>query len=104
MFIMKKRHLKVVNPVRFFIFVLICIMIMVFAGYTLIGAGSADAATVNTYAQVVIHEGDNLWDIVEKYNPDVHKSYHEIIYEIEETNDIDVNNLQPGDMVFIPVY
>lgn len=101
---MKKRHLVIVNPVRFFIFILLSIMILVFAGYSIVGAGSADAATVNTYAQVVIHEGDTLWDIVEKYNPDVNKSYQEIIHDISETNDIDVNNIQPGDMIFVPVY
>lgn len=102
--IMKTRHLKIVNPVRFFIFVLICSMLIIFAGYSLIGAGQAEAATVNTYKQVVIHEGDNLWDIVEKYNPDVHKSYTQIVHDIEETNDVDANSLQPGDMIFVPIY
>lgn len=101
---MKTRHLKVVNPVRFFIFILISIMIMAFAGYSLIGAGHADAAAVHTYKQVVIHDGDNLWDIVEKYNPDVHKSTREIIYEICETNDIEADEIQPGDMIFVPIY
>lgn len=101
---MKRRHLKIVNPIRFFIFVLLCIMIIVFAGYSIMGAGQAEAAAVNTYKQVVIHEGDNLWDIVEKYNPDVHKSYREIIHDIEETNDVDANCLQPGDMIFVPIY
>ena len=101
---MRKGHLRIVNPVRFFIFVFICVMVIIFAGYGLAGAGNADAATVNTYAQVVIHEGDNLWDIVEEYNPDVHKSTREIIKDICETNDIDVNDIQPGDMIFVPVY
>lgn len=101
---MKERHLIIVNPVRFFIFILLCIMITVFAGYSILGAGHADAAAVNTYAQVVIHEGDNIWDIVEEYNPNVHKSTRAIINEICETNDIDINDIQPGDMIFVPVY
>lgn len=100
---MKSRHLKVVNPVRFFIFILISIMIIAFAGYSIAGA-RAEAAAVHTYAQVVIHEGDTLWDIVEEYNPNVHKSTRAIIREISETNDIDVNNIQPGDRIFVPVY
>ena len=101
---MRTRHYRIVNPVRFFIFILISIMIITFAGYSLIGAGRADAASVHTYKQVVIHEGDNLWDIVEKYNPDVHKSTREIIYEICETNDIEADEIQPGDMSFVPIY
>ena len=101
---MKTKHLRIVNPVRFFIFILISIMIIVFAGYSIIGAGRADAAAVKTYKQVVIHEGDNLWDIVEECNPDTGKSTRSIIGEICETNDIDVNDIQPGDMIFVPIY
>ena len=101
---MKRRHLKIVNPFRFFIFVLISTMIIIFAGYSIIGAGNADAAAVRTYKQVVIHEGDNLWDIVEECNPGVHKSTREIINEICETNDVDINDVQPGDMIFVPIY
>ena len=101
---MKRRHLKVVNPVRFFIFIIISMMIIIFAGYTIIGAGNAEAAAVKTNEQVVIHEGDNLWDIAEKYNPDSRKSIKSIRYEICETNDIDINDVQPGDMIFVPVY
>ena len=101
---MKTRHLKIVNPVRFFLFVLISIMIIVFAGYSIIGAGRADAATVKTYKQVVIHEGDNLWDIAEECNPDTNRSIRSIISEICETNDVTINDIQPGDMIFVPVY
>ncbi len=101
---MKSRHLKIVNPVRFFIFILICIMIIAFAGYSILGAARADAASVKTYKQVVICEGDNLWDIVEELNPDVNMGTWKIIDEICETNDIDLNNIQPGDTIFVPIY
>ena len=79
-------------------------MIMAFAGYSIIGAGNADAAAVRTYKQVVIHEGDNIWDIAEKYNPDASKSTRSIVSEICETNDIDISDVQPGDMIFVPIY
>ena len=100
----KTKHIRIVNPVRFFLFVLISIMIIVFAGYSIIGAGRADAAAVKTYKQVVIHEGDNLWDIAEECNPDSGRSIRSIIGEICETNDVNVNDIQPGDMIFVPVY
>ena len=101
---MKSRRYRIVKPVRFFFFVLICIMVIVFAGYGVLNISKAEAATASTYARVVIQENDNLWDIVESYNPDVNISYQEIIHNIRETNDIDVNDLHPGDVVFIPVY
>ena len=37
-------HYRIVKPFRFFLFVVISIMIIVFAGYTVIGAGNAEAA------------------------------------------------------------
>ena len=99
-----RRNYRIVKPVRFFLFILICIMVIVFAGYSLLGVSKAEASAASTYARVVIQENDNLWDIVESYNPDVDISYQEIIHNIRETNDIDVNDLHPGDVVFIPVY
>ena len=99
-----RRNYRIVKPVRFFIFVLICIMVIMFAGYSIMSGSKAEAATASTYARVVIQENDTLWDLVESYNPDVRISYQEIIHNICETNDVDVNDLQPGDVVFIPVY
>ena len=101
---MRTRHLKIVNPVRFFAFILISIMIIAFAGYSILGASHAEAAAVKTYKQVVIHEGDSLWGIADKYNQDVRKSTAEIVNEICETNDVDLNDVQPGDMIFVPLY
>ena len=101
---MKRGHLKVVNPVRFFIFILICIMIIVFAGYSIIGAGRAEAATVTTYERVVINDGDTLWNIAERYNPDADMSTRDIVYDICDYNKLNAGDIQPGDVVYVPVY
>lgn len=100
----RKHHYRIVDPVRFFIFVLICIMILVFAGYTLIGASDAEAAAVKTYAQVTIQDGDNLWSLVERYNEDADINTRDVIYEIYDINGIDADDIHPGDVIFIPVY
>ena len=99
---MRKHHYRIVKPVRFFIFILISVMITVFAGYTVINA-RAEAAVAETYAQVVIQENDTLWDIAGMYNPD-RSDIREIVYEIYDINGIDANNLQPGQVIFVPVY
>lgn len=101
---MKHRHLKVVDPVRFFIAILIGIMIIVFTGYTLIGAGEAEAAMSTSCEQVVVHDGDSVWGIAERCNPDVNISTRDIVYEIYEINGIDADDIQPGDMIYVPVY
>jgi len=100
----RRHHYRITDPVRFFLFVLISIMIIVFAGYSVIGASDAEASAVRTYAQVVIQDGDNLWSIVERYNPDANIDIRDVIYEIYEINDIDADDIMPGDTIFVPIY
>ena len=100
----RKHHYRIVKPFRFFLFVVISIMVIVFAGYTAIGAGNAEAAAVRSYVQVTVDEGDNLWNIVERCNKDAHIDIQSAIYDVYEINDIDAADIQPGDKLFIPVY
>ena len=100
----RKHHYRIVKPFRFFLFVVLSIMITVFAGYTVIGAGNAEAAAVRTYVQVTIDEGDSLWSIVERCNKDANIDVQSAIYDVYEINDIDAADIQPGDKLFIPVY
>ena len=100
----RRHHYRIVNPVRFFIFVVLSIMILIFAGYSVIGISDAEAASVRSYAQVVIQDGDNLWNLVERYNPDARIDIRDTIYEICEINDIEAGDIRPGDVIFIPVY
>ena len=100
----KKHHYRIVKPVRFFMFVLISIMIIVFAGYTVIGAGNAEASAVRTYVQVTIGEGDSLWSVIERCNRDSNIDVQSAIYDVYEINDIDAADIHPGDKLFIPIY
>lgn len=100
----RRHHYRIANPFRFFIFILICIIAIAFAGYSIAGAADANAAAIRTYRQVVIQENDNLWNLVEKYNPDANINVRDAVYDIYEINDIDADDIQPGDKVFIPIY
>ncbi|MBQ6388268.1 MAG: LysM peptidoglycan-binding domain-containing protein [Mogibacterium sp.] len=100
---MRKHSYRITNPVRFFIFILLSIMIIVFAGYSIIGAGNAEAATARKYAQVTIQENDTLWDLACSYNPE-RLDIRDIVHEIYDINDISADDIHPGDVVFIPVY
>ena len=100
----RKHHYRIVKPFRFFLFVVISIMVIVFAGYTAIGAGNAEAAAVRSYVQVTVDEGDNLWNIVERCNKDAHIDIQSAIYDVYEINDIDAADIQPGEKLFIPIY
>ena len=99
-----RHHYRIVKAFRFFLFVVISIMIIVFAGYTVIGAGNAEAAAARSYVQITIDEGDSLWSIVERCNKDAHIDVQSAIYDVYEINDIDAADIQPGDKLFIPIY
>ena len=100
----RKHHYRIVDPVRFFLAVVISIMILIFAGYSIIGATQAQAAAIRTYKQVTTQDGDNLWNLVEAYNPDSHIDIRDAIYDIYEINDIDESDIRPGETIFIPIY
>ncbi len=100
----RRHHYRIVDPVRFFLAVVISIMILIFAGYSVIGAARVQAAAIRTYTQVTIQEGDNLWNLVKMYNPDSHIDIRDAIYDVYEINDIDESDIRPGEKVFIPIY
>ena len=101
---MQRHNYRVVNPIRFFIFILISVLIIAFSFISIINRNSAEAASVNTYIQVVVQDSDNLWSIAEDYCDRDH-DIRELVNDICETNDIDSNEyLQPGDIIFVPLY
>lgn len=99
-----RRRYKIVKPFRFFVFILICSMIAIFAAYTISGAGEADAATLTRYVQVKVQDNDTLWDIVETYNPNANLDIRTALYDIYEVNDIDASDIRPGDEILVPIY
>jgi hypothetical protein len=100
----RKHHYRIVDPVRFFLAVVISIMILIFAGYSIIGATQAQAAAIRTYKQVTIQDGDNLWNLIEMYNPDSRIDMRKAMYDVYEINDIDESDIVPGEKIFIPIY
>ena len=99
---MKKHNYRIVKPFRFFIFVLICVMLIIFAGYGLLSIGAAEAETTDTYAHVIIQENDTLWDIASHYNPDA--DIREVVHDIYDINGITANDVVPGLAIDVPVY
>ena len=101
---MKSRRYKIVNPIRFFVFVFICVFTIVFASYSIATVTSADASAANTYQQVTITDNGSLWEVAESHcqsNMDI----RDYIDDICDINDITSNDiLQPGQVIFVPIY
>jgi len=101
---MRGHKYRVVNPVRFFIFILVTVLLLTFATATIINKNGAEASSVNTYMQVEVQPYDSLWSIAEGYC-NTNMDMRDYVKEICNVNDIDVNgSLQPGDVVFVPLY
>ncbi|MBQ0018719.1 MAG: LysM peptidoglycan-binding domain-containing protein [Clostridiales bacterium] len=101
---MRGHRYRIVNPVRFFIFILAVVMMIAFASATLIKSGNAEASSVDTYMQVVVEDRDSLWSIAESYC-NTNMDLRDYIDDVCEINDIDSNDmLHEGDVLFVPLY
>lgn len=63
---------------------------------------TTEAAAADTYRQVVVHENETIWTIAEENcpsgtDPRIH------VKEICEINDVDPGEIQPGDVLIVPV-
>lgn len=99
---MKGRY-RVVNPIRFFVFILIAVCTLSFTIFSFLNHESVQAASMNTLKQVSVEQYGNLWNIAENFCPN-DKDPRVFIQEICEINDIDnTDYLYDGDILFIPV-
>ena len=69
---------------------------------------STNAAASNSeaipMARVVVSRGDNLWNLVQEYNPEYKGDIREAIDQVQKINGIQGANIQPGDVLMIPVH
>ena len=101
-YIMKiTRRYRVVKPVRFFISILVTVLILTFSITTFLGS-STEASSTDTYRQVVVHENETIWTIAEE-NCSNEKDIRVQVNEICEINDIQAGDVQPGDTLIVPV-
>lgn len=93
-----KSHKSVRNTVLVMTAVILFIMI-VFSAFSGV---ESDASTADTYRQVQVSQGETLWEIASEFsssNQDVRTT----VKEICEINDIQPEDIQAGDTIFVPV-
>ena len=65
------------------------------------GAGGAGGAQPGKYvAQVMVRPGQSLWTLAEGYDPDADTRL--VIADIEQLNSLTTDQLQPGEMLWVP--
>lgn len=98
---MTKRY-KVVNKVRFTIFVVLMILAITTFANLALGLNTADSLTRLTYMDYEITDGDTLWTIAETYMTDI-SDIREAVYELCQLNDISASELYVGMTIQIPI-
>lgn len=92
----KSIHLKC--PVRFSVFVICIIMIIV-----LIICNHRTAKADYEYIPYVVSKGEYYWNIARKLqDKGYHKDVRDIVMELENKSGINADYLKPGDTIFIP--
>ena len=75
---------------------------IVFLAGTFLGLN--DAASLSeepAYIQVEVRAGDTLWELAAQYGPE-RIDRRQVIYEICELNDVQANEIHPGQTILIP--
>ena len=79
---------------------MLCMSIAIYSGYNMV---TMEASTHWRHEQVVVHGGDTLWAIADRWAQDG-EDVRAVIYRICEANKLENNTyLMPGQKLVIPV-
>lgn len=93
---------RIKSRARFMLFLALTIIICVMSLNALLGVDDASSMTKQEYIQVQVQSGDTLWNIAEQHmndNLDIRKAVHMLC----RINDISAEQLQPGQILMVPV-
>lgn len=77
---------------------------MIFATTTVLGSNISDSMTKQTYTEVEIAIGDNLWNLAADFGP-ANQDPRDVVYAIRAINELDsASSIQPGQTILIPTY
>src|SRR6056297_1283625 len=89
---------KVVNMFRFKLFVILSlVIILIFTLYNL-NAFSLNKEDYNNYIEILVKDGDTIWNIAEKYNSDGN-DLRQLVYDISKINDVEDSVIVPGQKI-----
>lgn len=97
------KNIKIVSPIRFFLFILISTMILVFSFVGVFSITQTEASSYDTYVQVEVAENDTLWEIASDY-AEGSVDIRTIVKDICEINEIQSGDIKAGDKIFVPIY
>lgn len=98
---MAKKRIRIVNKIRFSIFIFTISVLLVLLGGTISNIGKAYSTTYDKYLIVKVNTGDTLWEIAKKHNKKK-QDIRRFVYRIMKINNMENARLYPGDTIKIP--
>ena len=95
----KKRQLK---KLPCFILVLFICTAAVFSAVLPNQVKASDSLSSNTFVKVIVKEGDSIWCLIKKHNPDYNGNIQKIVYKVQAINGLKNSMINPGQIIYIP--
>lgn len=86
---------------RFIMLTIIFFTVIIYSIIVLNSTNHAESKNINNES-VIVKSGDTLWSIASNINSN--RDIREIIYDIENINNLATSNIKPGDKILIPSY
>ncbi len=86
--------------------ILLMVLALIITGINSILPDNANASEVldqRPMTQVIVKDGDNLWQLSKEYQPNYKGDIRKAIYEIKKINGLKGSELQPGQILLIPM-
>lgn len=99
---MKKKY-RIKSKFRFTFFVTAAILFVISITGTAIGANTAESLSKPVYSEIVIQDGDTLWNLAQVFGP-ADQDTREVIFRICEINHISADSIYPGETILIPEF
>ncbi|NLT47942.1 MAG: LysM peptidoglycan-binding domain-containing protein [Clostridiales bacterium] len=99
---MKKRY-RIKSKFRFCLSLTIMLIILISVTGNVIGTNQAVSMTKPVYTEIMIVNGDTLWDLAKAYGPE-DQDVRKIVHAICQINDISADKIQSGQKILIPRY
>lgn len=96
-----KRHYRIKSRVRFTIFAIVMMLLLIAAVNLIFGFNQVTALESDTYQSVQVKEGDTLWSLASEYMPE-DMDPRESVYLICAANQTSADSICPGQILKIP--
>ncbi|QOX62758.1 LysM peptidoglycan-binding domain-containing protein [Anoxybacterium hadale] len=99
---MKKKY-RIKSKLRFTLFMTLMILFVFSTAGTVFGAYNSESLMKPIYSEILVQSGDTLWDLAQEFGPEG-KDTRMVIHEICRINELQANDIYPGQKILIPAY